>query len=379
MPTDDPDGAIKIVDNLHLKYMTGSYFSLNLQRYVYSHGYSDGYLDDATLEINDDWRPFWTITYIQPAFTVGGNLVKKLLVVDAETGKIDEYTPDKVPGWVDRVIGQDIATEWAKHYGLWHHTPDFFNNNNAGAAEARRCAPGECPWRASESGRFPCSPNKDNASSSNGLILYDTRAQKGTFFQAEGASGLPSLLRAEGRVREYRQQQPRLACRRHPVVSDPATCRRSWLSMPSSCPTVRPFSPVSASSSGRHHQLGGECTSAIRATRRLEKYYDYLDGVNTARVDADETTVKQTVTGKILRIGQETLIATSVIQYTILMVGDPRVFTLPRSVSPLLVTAHDGDTVTITFEEPKNPSNNKRGVVAFEDVTVNDQMKSTAH
>jgi hypothetical protein len=375
VPTDDPDGEIKIVDNMHLLYMTGSYFSLNLQRYVYSHGYSDGYLDDPTLEISDDWKAYWTITYVQPAFTVGGNVVKKILVVNAETGKIDEYKPDQVPAWVDRVTGQDLVTEWTKHYGLWSVVPDMFNNNSAGQKKPDIVRLVNVKGQH-QFWQIPMLANNDKAVSSNGLILYDTRAQKGTFYEADAVSGMPSYAVLKGVFENIGNNNRgwHVDAIQWYQIRGVSTYMAVYAKQLPTGQTV--FAGVGFLKAGTTNSADVQYGESRDAA--LEKYYDFLDGLSVARVDADQTTVKATVSGTIVGIGHENLGTNGLVQYTIVLKGDDRIFTLPRTVSPLLVVAKEGHKVTLTFEEPKNPANNRRSALSFEDSTLADLMKANA-
>jgi hypothetical protein len=371
VPTDDPDGKIKIVDNLCLKYMTGSYFSLNLQRYVYSHGYSEGYLMDPTMEHDDNWKPYWTIAYVKPALVIGGNQVVKVLVVDPTNGKIEEYDPDKAPDWIDRVISLDMVAEWSKHYGLWSVVPDMFNNNNAGQKKPDHIRLVNVHGQH-QVWQIPLLANNDKAVSTNGLIIYETRKQAGVFYEAEGVSGMPSYTTLKGTF-ENLQNNTRgwhVDAIQWYQIRGVATYMAVYAKVLPNGQTV--FAGVGFLKAGITNSA--EVQYGESRDQALARYYDYLDGVGVQQSNADETTKSETVNGTILRIGHED-VGNGLVEYTVTLVGDSRLFILPRTVSPLLRLAHDGDKVTLNFEEPAKPRSNHRPGTGFRDVTVEEQMQ----
>ena len=86
-------------------------------RWAYSHGYSRYLLDDPTLEVNDQGRPYYTVTLLSPRLGWTFFAPAGVLVIDAHTGQITPYSLGDVPSWVDRVYSQRMAMTIANWYG----------------------------------------------------------------------------------------------------------------------------------------------------------------------------------------------------------------------------------------------------------------------
>ena len=86
-------------------------------RWAYSHGYSGYLLDDPTLEIDDQGRPYYTVTLLSPRLGWTFDAPVGVLVIDAHTGQITRYALGDVPSWVDRVYSQQMAMTIANWYG----------------------------------------------------------------------------------------------------------------------------------------------------------------------------------------------------------------------------------------------------------------------
>lgn len=106
-----------------IKLWPGGYFDANLHRYVYSHGYKTVFQDDPTIELDDEGRPFYTMTVNKPVIRWQDSLPSAFLTVDAQSGKITEYPLDKIPSWVDRVYSRDTATYMLDAWGHWGQAP----------------------------------------------------------------------------------------------------------------------------------------------------------------------------------------------------------------------------------------------------------------
>src|SRR5437764_1435943 len=83
-----------------IAYLPGAIFNQDLLRHVYLSGYTYGKLVDPTLELDDNFHPYWTISLMQPTRGYTGDVLSEVLIVDAHTGVIKQYQPLDVPAWV---------------------------------------------------------------------------------------------------------------------------------------------------------------------------------------------------------------------------------------------------------------------------------------
>lgn len=127
-----------------IKYYFGTQANVdehNISRHLRNNGYGTALscyrLDNPTLELDDNWKPFFTATY---AYDDGcaqhgeAYYGETLVVVDAQTGEIFEYALDKptteeneraqdIPDWVDQVYSERLIKEWIEHWG--YNTENF--------------------------------------------------------------------------------------------------------------------------------------------------------------------------------------------------------------------------------------------------------------
>ncbi|MDG1949226.1 MAG: hypothetical protein P8J32_00175 [bacterium] len=94
---------VQYVDDYKIVYQPGACFTQNLERHLWLNGYSATYKTDYLFEIDDTGRPYWVVSTYDRTIGMSGKDANGCLVVDAETGEINEYTIEKTPLWVDRI------------------------------------------------------------------------------------------------------------------------------------------------------------------------------------------------------------------------------------------------------------------------------------
>ncbi len=131
--TEDAEGnPYKIVVRFNPQENLDPDYILRLLRNEGYRTYGYHRLDDPTLEFNDDWRPYYTATYIDD--DGDGNVgtaffPETLLVVDAQTRELKSYAlddpnttdvnerADDIPDWIDRVYSEDLILDWISYWG----------------------------------------------------------------------------------------------------------------------------------------------------------------------------------------------------------------------------------------------------------------------
>src|SRR3989442_4196537 len=74
-----------------LAVLPGALLNQDLLRHVYLNGYTYGKLVDPTLELDDSFHPYWTISLMQPSRGYIGDILTEVLIVNAHTGEIKKY------------------------------------------------------------------------------------------------------------------------------------------------------------------------------------------------------------------------------------------------------------------------------------------------
>jgi hypothetical protein len=120
---EDKEAQPILHDEFHMNLFEDGAFGMNLERFVYQAGYNQGSLDNATFEVDDNFYPHWTITYVTPAFgNITGNKISKVLVVDVATADPTVTAHDQgdpAIKWVDRVVSSDVVRAYAHDWGVY--------------------------------------------------------------------------------------------------------------------------------------------------------------------------------------------------------------------------------------------------------------------
>jgi len=111
----DSDG-----NEIHIKYLNSAHFENRAKRYLRQNGYFSDILLDWTFEVNDSWRPYYTVSVAERKFGFAGYVVKGIILFDIQTGETIYYKVNDVPSWVDRTIPLDEVIDYnVKKWGLY--------------------------------------------------------------------------------------------------------------------------------------------------------------------------------------------------------------------------------------------------------------------
>lgn len=120
---EDKEAHPQLRDGFHITLFEDMPWGMNLSRFAYMAGYDKGELANATFEVDDEFQPHWSITYITPAFgDIVGSKISKVLLIDVATAEpklsVHEQGAPEIK-WVDRVVSSDLIREYAKDWGLY--------------------------------------------------------------------------------------------------------------------------------------------------------------------------------------------------------------------------------------------------------------------
>ncbi|OGZ57468.1 MAG: hypothetical protein A3B96_02435 [Candidatus Spechtbacteria bacterium RIFCSPHIGHO2_02_FULL_43_15b] len=120
---ENPNSRAQVRLGYEMRYTPRNYFGNNLKRHIYTNGYRHWKIDDLTIEIDDNWKPWFSASLNKPALRFKGSVPKMMLLIDPETGKIHEHELDKIPEFVDRVYSQHVAYDFLDWWGRWDNAP----------------------------------------------------------------------------------------------------------------------------------------------------------------------------------------------------------------------------------------------------------------
>ena len=184
-----------------IKYQPEAYFGDNLERHVYFSGYWDAGLTDYSFEIDDDGTPFWVVTKFKKTIGFYGDNAVSVVVVNAETGKCNEYPIDQAPVWIDRIqpdkFIEEQLNDWGNFVkGFWN----FSNENKLQITQGLSLVYGEDNKSYWYTGLT--SVGADEATV--GFVLVDTRSKKTVWYKQSGATEHAAQNSAMGKVQEKR-------------------------------------------------------------------------------------------------------------------------------------------------------------------------------
>lgn len=175
------DGALK------LRYLyEGAYFGDALTRHVRTNGYLTAGLTDWTFELRDDGRPFWVITRYAKRIGFDGEDPTGVVIVDAQTGAIEEFDIASAPAWVDRIQPDDLVTEQLDNWGKY--VRGWWNSLFAGL-DVIQTTPGISLVYGAD-GRSYWYTGMQSAGADDatvGFVLVDTRTKQVRWYRMPGA------------------------------------------------------------------------------------------------------------------------------------------------------------------------------------------------
>ncbi len=185
--------------DIKIKYQQGAYFQSDIHRHVYFNGNATVGLADFSFEIDDAGNPFWIVTKYGKKIGFSGKEAIGVIVVDAQSGVINEYSIAKTPKWVDRIqpldFIEDQLNDWGEYvHGYWN----FSNQDKLQITEGLTLVYG----KDNKSYWYTGLTSVGKEESAVGFVLVDTRTKETTFYKQGGATEFAAQSSAQGKVQE---------------------------------------------------------------------------------------------------------------------------------------------------------------------------------
>jgi hypothetical protein len=340
---EDPNAQPQLRTGYHLHYVPGALFNQDLIRHVYLSGYTYGNLVDPTLEVDDSWHPYFTISLMQPSRGFTGDVLYQVLLVDPQSGAIHVYAPKDVPSWVDRVMPASTVTQYLGWWGQYHAAPWF---NPSGAGQQQPAGDPELVYNTVDKPVWlvPMTSSSSNDNSSTGIMLFDTHQNSAQFYPLAGigvGSNVNNTFESNPHnIRQYQVSSVQL----YDIYGVP-----TWVAIFSQ--------PVSQ---GATFQAVGIVDAAelnpsnvqMEPTRdqALADYSQWLASQNkTAGSGPSSLGNQSTMSGKVIRVAPVAVNGSTI--YYLWIQGQAHIFTAPLSLSPELPLVQPGDMISGTYLE----------------------------
>lgn len=344
-----------------IAYLPGALLNQDLLRHVYLSGYTYGRLLDPTLELDDNFHPYWTISLMQPIRGYVGDTLIEVLIVDAHTGSIQKYQPGDVPSWVDRVMPSDTVTQYLQWWGLYHAAP-WFNPSGAGQQKPAIDANGpELLYNNVDQPVWliPMTSSSSNDNSSTGVFLFNTHKNEADFYPLAGLGIGDNVTKTFQSTRSNIRGYGVASVQLYQIYNVP-----TWVAI-----------YVQSTDSGDIFQAvgivdarnlnGSNVQFQPSLPQVLQDYQQWLTQLGSnGGVSTGGTT--QTLTGKVLRVSSIQTGSNTV--YYLQIEGQQVIFTANLGLSPKLPLVQPGDIIKGQYLSSGGTVVN---FTSFDDLTIN--------
>jgi len=343
-----------------LAYLPGAILNQDLLRHVYLSGFTYGRLVDPTLELDDSYHPYWTISLMQPTRGYTGDVLSQVLIMDAHTGDIKVYTPRNVPLWVDRVMPSDTVTQYLTWWGLYHAAPWF---NPSGAGQQSPVIPPQLLYNNADQPVWlvPMTSSSTNNNSSTGVFLFDTHKNEAHFYPQAAGVGIGENVQntfqsTRANILRYNVDTSQL----YQICGQP-----TWVAIYSSGGIFQDVGILSAKNlNGSNVQFESNLPAALGDY----KLWLSQQGIPNACVSTTIGGTQQSISGKVLRISVVQQSGNTI--YYIQISGQDVIFTANLGLSPKLPLVQPGDTVIGTYSSSSAQSGQTVELKTFDDLTI---------
>ena len=106
---------------LALRWIESGCFGDDVERHIRKKGYATQGLTEFNFEIDQNGRPYWVMCNYQPTIGFGARDTKGCVVVDAQTGDVNQYTMQDAPSWIDHIQPAEFVTRQIRWWGEYRH------------------------------------------------------------------------------------------------------------------------------------------------------------------------------------------------------------------------------------------------------------------
>lgn len=184
---------------INIKYQPNAFFTEDLKRKIYSSGYRSIGLTDFSFELDDSFRPHWVITMYENKTGLTGSDAVGVIVLDAQTGEMSEYSLEEIPDWVDRVIPVQHAIKQINYWGRYVH--GFWNFSKKDMLMATEGS--KVVYNDGRVYYYTGITSVGADESTTGFMLIDSKTKEASYYKIAGATEIAAMRSAEGSVQQF--------------------------------------------------------------------------------------------------------------------------------------------------------------------------------
>ncbi|WP_059104522.1 hypothetical protein [Shouchella shacheensis] len=115
---EDPNAEAQLMDDYEMNYVPSAYLGEHLERHVRK-TYEDVILMGYSFEPDDEGRPYYAYSYAYYDHYRTGPKADGVIVVDAESGEMEQYELGEQPDFIDNAIDYGVALDYAHWFGTY--------------------------------------------------------------------------------------------------------------------------------------------------------------------------------------------------------------------------------------------------------------------
>ena len=337
----------------YMRYSPNEHFSKYLMRHV-RFEYPTYIFDTPRFEIDEEGKPFWIVPVLDKTIGLfGGTDVKGIVMVDAVSGEMTEYSIEEVRNskelqWIDGIYSATLLVEQYNYYGQYQKG---FINSILGQDGVRLTTEGSNFLAQNDDVYlYTGVTSAGNDQAIIGFVLINMRTKAADYYAVSGAKEYSAMASAQGEVQDYEYAAT------FPILLNIKGQPTYFMSLKDSGSIVKRFAMVNV----QNYQVAvtgstiAQCTEAyaeklkqnnINIKIDIDEIIDATEGSENAGTDAPKT---KTVKGVVSDIRTAVMNGESV--YFIQLDGKGAYYSIAASSSENVVIMNKGDKVTVKFK-----------------------------
>lgn len=190
----------------YIKYSVNEHFGKYLMRHV-RFAYPTYIFDTPHFEIDEDGNPFWLCPVLDKTIGLfGGTDAKGVVIVNAVTGEMVEYTAEEIKNstelqWIDGIYSESLIIEQFNYYGQYQN--GFINSLIV--QDGVRLATEGSNFLAQNDDVYLYTgvTSASNDQAIIGFVLVNMRTKDASFYAVSGAKERSAQSSAQGEVQDY--------------------------------------------------------------------------------------------------------------------------------------------------------------------------------
>lgn len=343
---------VTLPEGQYIRYSPNEHFDKYLMRHV-RFSYPTYIFDEPRFEIDEKGNPYWLCPVLDKTIGLfGGTDVKGVVIVDAISGDMVEYSVDEVKNskelqWIDGIYSDDLLVEQFDYYGKYQ---DGFINSVIGQSGVKLTTEGT-NYIAKDDDVYTYT-GVTSASSDQaiiGFVLMNMRTKEANFYSISGAKETSAMSSAQGDVQDYAYQAT------FPILLNVSGQPTYFMSLKDADNLVKRYAMVNV----QNYQVAVTGATIAECTRvyaeKLEQNnidvdvdFDELENLedNNSGEDSSETV---TVSGKVTDIRTAVIDGNSV--YFIELDESGIYYSVKASQQEKVVILNEGDEITVSYSE----------------------------